>query len=266
MPDPFPSARPRAARLVPACLLVALTGTLAGALAGHPALAQVVTNESALSGLGPAPAAHTAHPAPAHPRTGPAPHGPHAARPSSGTPAPAVAKTTAAHPPPTPTIPAAPPPPPIIRPPEISVPLHPSPPPPETPVVPTAQGTVRDLRGGTRLTFAPGSADMNAAMIDRVKTFAAALLAAPEARGQVDAYASGTPDDASTPRRVSLSRGLAIRSILIHAGVASTRIYVRAIGLSGPPPDDAAPDHVDVTLSNVIASAPPAPTELRPNP
>ncbi|MBM9402476.1 hypothetical protein JUN65_12885 [Gluconacetobacter azotocaptans] len=265
MSDPLPSAYPRISRIVPACLLgIALTGTLAG----HPARAQVVTNDSALSGLGPAPAAH---PATVHPATSPRSHQPHGMRaPQAHTAAPAPAPSSAtpapaAHPPP-PTIPAAPPPPPIIRPPEVSVPLHPSPPPPETPVVPTAQGTVQDLPGGTRLTFAPGSADMNAAMSDRVKTFAAALLAAPEARGQIDAYASGTPDDSSTPRRVSLSRGLAIRSILIHAGVASTRIYVRAIGLSGSPPNETPPDHVDVTLSNVIASAPSAPTEPRPKP
>ncbi|MBB2202650.1 OmpA family protein [Gluconacetobacter tumulisoli] len=271
MSDPFPSARPRISRLVPTCLLVALTGTLAGAPAGSPARAQVVTNDSALSGLGPAPAAHpaTSHPATGHPAPASRSHGPRAPQahagatvPASSTPAP----TTPAHPPPAPTIPAAPPPPPIIRPPEVNVPLHPSPPPPDTPVVPTAQGTVLDLPGGTRLTFAPGSADMNAAMIDRVKTFAGALLASPDARGEIDAYASGTQDDASTPRRVSLSRGLAIRSILIHAGVASTRIYVRAIGLSGSPQDGTDPDHVDVTLSNVIASAPSAPTEPRPKP
>lgn len=187
--------------------------------------------------------------------------------------APQAASARPAAPAAPPPIPAAPPPPPIIRPPVVDVPLHPPAPPPETVAVAGATGTVQGLPAGLRLTFARDNADMNAAMIDRVKGFAATLLQVPYARAEIDATASGLPDDVSTPRRVSLSRGLAIRSILIHAGIASTRIYVRAIGL--PPagtPDGTNPDHVDVTRSDMVASpssaasSPPAPSEPRPAP
>ena len=41
----------------------------------------------------------------------------------------------------------------------------------------------------------------------------------------VMAYAAGTPEDPSTPRRLSLSRALAVRRVLMADGVASARIY-----------------------------------------
>ena len=49
-------------------------------------------------------------------------------------------------------------------------------------------------------------------------------------RLQLKAYASGTKDNASRARRLSLSRALAVRSYLIRQGVRSTRIDVRALG------------------------------------
>lgn len=56
-------------------------------------------------------------------------------------------------------------------------------------------------------------------------------------RLQLKAYASGTKDNASRARRLSLSRALAVRSYLIRQGVRSTRIDVRALGnkAEGPP-------------------------------
>lgn len=234
-----------------------------GGLAFTSAHAQVTTDDSALSAL---PAAKAPKPAPNRTAN---PHAP-AARPAASS-----APTTAApnHASPPPAIPAAPPPPPVIRPPVVDVPLHPPALPPEVPAKADAQGTVTDRPGGLRLTFAADSTDMNAAMIDGVKTFAATLLQAPYARAEIDATASGAADDVSTPRRLSLARGLAIRSILIHAGVATTRIYVRAIGVPAPAaakgsdsPNETSPDHVDVTRSDMVASAPPpspAPSEQR---
>ncbi|MFW7269611.1 hypothetical protein ACMAUO_16800 [Gluconacetobacter sp. Hr-1-5] len=247
----------------------AMLATLAalGGLALTPAHAQVTTDDSALSAL---PAARAPKPAPnrtATPRA-PAtqPSAPSAAAPTPTQPAPAHAG-------PLPAIPAAPPPPPVIRPPVVDVPLHPPALPPEVPAKADAQGSITDRPGGLRLTFAAGSTDMNAAMIDGVKRFAATLLQAPYARAEIDATASGAADDVSTPRRLSLARGLAIRSILIHAGVATTRIYVRAIGVPAPgaakrsdSPNETPPDHVDVTRSDMVASAPspsPAPSEQR---
>jgi hypothetical protein len=62
----------------------------------------------------------------------------------------------------------------------------------------------------------------------------------------VQAYAQGTKEDPSTPRRLSLSRGLAARAVLLNDGIASTRIYLRALGASDA--GDGPPNRVDVTL------------------
>ncbi|WP_342627017.1 hypothetical protein AAC691_11750 [Nguyenibacter vanlangensis] len=277
---PHTVRRPFASALAAPCILAALTA--GPVVPASVARAQVVTNDTALSTLG------AAHGTTTHKAAAAAGHSGHAARPPARRAAPArtepaggkaASGSAAGHVPPAPTIPAAPPPPPIIRPPVVDVPLHPPPPPPPTPVVADAKGVATDLPGGLRLTFAAGSADMNAAMIDRVKQFAAGLLRTPDARAEVDATASGSPDDVSTPRRVSLERGLAIRSILVHAGVATTRIYVRAIGLPSPgvasggvtslgAANETVPDHVDVTRSDMVASTskPPAPSEPHPAP
>ncbi|GAA4500423.1 OmpA family protein [Gluconacetobacter tumulicola] len=263
MPDIRPARSPRSGlRRPPASRALLAALSVLGGLAFTPVHAQVTTDDSALSAL---PGAKTPKPRPTH--TAPT-HPPAVTPPAKPAPAPA-------HPAPSPTIPAAPPPPPVIRPPVVDVPLHPPAPPPEIQAKADAQGAATDLPAGLRLTFAAGSADMNAAMIDRVKGFAATLLQVPYARAEIDATASGAADDVSTPRRLSLARGLAVRSILIHAGIASTRIYVRAIGV--PPPgakspdsvNETVPDHVDVTRSDMVASAPspsPAPSEQRPAP
>jgi len=59
----------------------------------------------------------------------------------------------------------------------------------------------------------------------------------------VTAYAGGDPADPSRARRTSLSRALAVRSALMEAGIRSTRIDVRALGLAA---GDGPPDRVDV--------------------
>jgi len=75
----------------------------------------------------------------------------------------------------------------------------------------------------------------------------------------VVAYAAGTPEDPSTARRLSLARALAVRSALIADGIASARIYVRALGAVA---GDSEPDRVDLAVlggnapSAVPASAP----------
>ncbi len=170
-------------------------------------------------------------------------------------PADATADTNASHMPAgvamPPPVPAAPPPPPVIKAPIINVPLHPEPPPPPVPVVASARGEASPIRGGTRITFGDGSADLNAATMQALRDFAASLKSDPAARAQIDAYGNGSPDDPSTPRRLSLSRGLAARAVLINAGIPSTRIYVRAIGR---PSDDGPPDRTDLTRSDLDAA------------
>ena len=58
-------------------------------------------------------------------------------------------------------------------------------------------------------------------------------------RLQLLAYASGTPEETSRARRMSLSRALAVRSYLIKQGVRNTRMDVRALGnnVQGSPAD-----------------------------
>ncbi len=59
------------------------------------------------------------------------------------------------------------------------------------------------------------------------------------------AYASVVGDQASTARRVSLSRALSVRAYLIDAGVNNMRINVQAEGDKNPGGD---PDRVEVFL------------------
>ena len=68
----------------------------------------------------------------------------------------------------------------------------------------------------------------------------------------VRGYAAGTLGDPSMARRLSLSRSLAVRNVLIAEGINSAQIYVRALGsnLTGEPAD-----RVDVTLSGTNSAA-----------
>lgn len=250
-----------------ALALILVATALAAERPGRPALAQA--SQQALDSLQPAPAAH--HPA----------HGRHAARHGHAHAATGARKAAgaAARPPAAsgpaavgapPPIPAAPPPPPVIAAPVVAVPLHPEPPPPPVPVVAQAAGNASRLAQGTRITFGKGSADLNAATMQALRDFAASLRADPAARADLDAFAAGGPDDPSTPRRLSLSRGLAARAVLINAGTPATRIYVRVIGA---PSDGGPADRVDLArvanpnqpaasgAGRTAASAPsPAPT------
>jgi outer membrane protein OmpA-like peptidoglycan-associated protein len=207
-----------------------------------PALAQTQGDQRALDALGPTKGAATqsAH-ATATPHHHPAHHAAHAAVNHKQAPA----KPAAVGPPP--VIPAAPPPPPAFKAPVTDVPLHPEPPPPPVPVVATAVGTAGSIDGGSRITFGNGSADLNPATMQALLDFVAQLKANPDARAQIDAYSAGTADDPSTPRRMSLARGLAARAVLINGGIPSTRIYVRAIG---QPHDSGPADRVDITRSD----------------
>ena len=231
MPDFLPA--PVLLRIGTVGLVLAMSGPI---LAG-PARSQ--SNQRALDALGPA---HSAPGHPAHPRTA---HHTRIVR----HPAPA---STAAAAVPSPVIPAAPPPPPAIKAPELHVPLHPEPPPPPVPVVATAVGAVSGIQGGSRITFGSGSADLNPTGMQALQALTARMKADPESRAQVEAYGSGTSDDPSTPRRMSLARGIAARAVLINGGIASTRIYVRAIGQPG---DGSPADRIDVILSDPLPAA-----------
>jgi outer membrane protein OmpA-like peptidoglycan-associated protein len=202
------------------------------------ALGQVTTNDKALEALQPpAAAARPASTAPAPTPAAPTP----AAKPT--TPHHAPRKPAPAHPPPKktplPQVPAAPPPNPVIAPPPPVLPQHARESPPPVPIRPNAIGTVTKIDGGTRLTFGPGSADLNDATDAALIEIAGAARADKQIEVTITAWAPGTAEDPSTPRRLSLDRALAARAVLIHEGVESERIHAVAkgfidIGASNP--------------------------------
>ena len=249
--SPAAHAAALACGLVPA-LVSALIWGVPSAIAIAPlvvapwtarAATQAGGDQRALDSLGPSHASSSSSHRAAQHRAHAARHA-RTARAVAPTAAPVAAKT--------PPIPARPPPPPVFKAPVIDVPLHPEPPPPPVPVVASATGSASSIGETERITFGSGSPDFNASMMAALQAFAARLRTEPEARAEIDAYAGGTADDPSTPRRMSLARGLAARAVLINAGIPSTRIYVRVIG---QPHDDGPADRVDLTSPEAAAPA-----------
>ena len=95
--------------------------------------------------------------------------------------------------------------------------------------------------------FAGGSSELPGGAEGDLQAIADQLEASDTLRAQVKAYADGSTGSASSARRLSLSRALAVRSILIEMGVRSTRIDVRALGDRN---EGGAPDRVDVLVIN----------------
>jgi outer membrane protein OmpA-like peptidoglycan-associated protein len=136
-------------------------------------------------------------------------------------------------------------------------PIAPAPPaaeaaPPPPAVSDKAATSAAPTVAGLRVTFASGQSDLSPESVSAIKQFTAATPSG-EASFNVMAYAMGSPDDPSTARRVSLSRAMVVRSALIADGVASSRIYVRALGAQS---GDGPADRVDV---NVAGSSDPGP-------
>lgn len=227
-------------RLLAAVALLALCRT-------SPAGAQVSVDQGALDSLGtPAPAAR---PAPVAKPSAPARHP--AMHPSSRHDAPHAPAKPNAPPAKPPVVPATPPPRAVLPPVEPTVPTRPAPAPP-VPVVADAPDTVSPLPGGLRVVFGAGRSDLNPAAVAALRDLAATLKAEPAATLDVNAWSAGTADDPSTPRRLSLARALAVRAVLISEGIASPRIYVRALGSDNGNP----PDRAEVTRT--AGAAPPA--------
>lgn len=236
--------RPRVIRIV---VLLALLGPAA-------AVAQTTVNPGALDRLQP---------------SGPAARSPAikpAAKPASATKAapahrPPASKAEPAHrnapapratklrPGPPPAVPRTPPPA-VVLPPVTTEPVHPVPPPPPVPIIPGAEGVASPITGGVRITFGAGKAELNPVTEAAIRNLGASVKGNPAADLNLYAFAAGVPDDPSTPRRLSLSRALAVRAVLISEGIASTRIYPRALGASASPlgPDGPA-DRVDIVLA-----------------
>ena len=122
-------------------------------------------------------------------------------------------------------------------------------------MIPNAAGDVSSIAGGLRVTFGVGKTDLNPTTVAALHDFGKAVAPNPTADVNIYAYAAGAPDDPSTPRRLSLSRALAARAVLLSDQIPSTRIYVHALGAT---PSSGPPDRVDVQLAGT-APSPPAP-------
>ena len=209
------------------------------------AAAQISTSDQSLDALKPTPPAAGAKPAPKHaPRT--QSHAKRSAHTAPATPtAKSPPKATQAKPPP--PLPTAPPANPVIAPPPFVMPAHKPPPAPPVPVKAGAAGTATGLPGSlTRITFGPGTSDLNPATAAAIRAIATAAIAHPAQIITITAWCGGTNDDPSTPRRISLDRALAARAVLINAGVVSERIHAVAKGFTDI--GDGPADRVDISV------------------
>lgn len=238
-------------------------------LTAGAAVAQVTVDPRALDALKPESAAPATPPksAPAKPRQ--------PARAAPAKPAPAKPQVAAPVPPPPapppPVVPAAPPPPPVIPPP-VAVPTRPVPPPTPAVVTADAPGEASAIVGGIRITFGTNRTDLNPATSEALRGLASYASGSPNSVFNVTAYAAGTPEDPSSPRRLSLGRALTVRSMLISQGFASPRIYVKALGATTPAFAEGPPDRVDITVTGMSQPAagqsgqtPPVPAASRPD-
>jgi outer membrane protein OmpA-like peptidoglycan-associated protein len=135
-----------------------------------------------------------------------------------------------------------------------------APPPPPAGSAPPAPPLVSDTAAtkaaptttGLRLTFAPDASDLSPESAASIKQLTASAPPGDDTTFEVQAFAPGKPDDPSTARRISLSRAMSVRAALVADGVASARIFVRALGEqygSGPP------DRVDIAVNGTPGSA-----------
>lgn len=155
-----------------------------------------------------------------------------------------------------PSIPAEAPRPAVITPPDFPVVLHP-------PVPAAVVQPEKDSNSQTeplqpdalRVLFDTNRTAMNAATIEAIRHYAEEMAPQTETRLVLHSYAAVPGNDISMPRRLALSRALAVRSLLIQAGIATTRIYPIAQGR--PDSTDTAPaDRLDI-----LPEANPAPSD-----
>jgi outer membrane protein OmpA-like peptidoglycan-associated protein len=125
--------------------------------------------------------------------------------------------------------------------------LQPALPPPST-TPPAPAISPLPLPPTVQLVFEAGKADLTPADAAAIQDLARAIPAPAADSVSVTAYAAGKSDDPSTARRLSLSRGLAVRSVLMASGVPSAQIYVRALGST---PSDGPADRVELTVAPI---------------
>jgi len=106
-------------------------------------------------------------------------------------------------------------------------------PPPLTPVAIPALRSESSPSSQRTLSFAQDKTDLNDAAKAELTTVAENVKKS-QASVRVEAYATGTAEQASVARRISLSRALAIRAFLIDKGVNALSINVQALGNKKP--------------------------------
>lgn len=248
------------------CFRSLLPGLLLGSALLHAGHAQVATNLDALPGTNNTDSHKTVRkssskPSPDTYKTSPRTTQTEAAQrieePPSPIPAPS---STGAGYTTVPGVPETAPPAPIIAPPFVPIERHP-------PVLPQEVIPVQDA--GThaealnnqdlRILFSHEDARLDKATIDSVNSLGKTLAQYPEKRLLLKSYATLRDDDMSMQRRLSLARALAVRSILIRSGIATTRIYPIAYGRPNTGPIPASNTHgnyLDIVIEeNPVISA-----------
>jgi outer membrane protein OmpA-like peptidoglycan-associated protein len=115
-------------------------------------------------------------------------------------------------------------------------------------MVPAPAASPEPLPAPVRLVFDSGKTDLTPDEEAAIRDLAHAIPTPAVSSVNVVAYAAGKPDDPSTARRVSLSRGMAVRSVLLASGVPSAQIYVRALGATA---SDGPADRVELTVARI---------------
>jgi len=273
--DPGPPSSRRPLRQNPPVLartcLPALT--LAAALCGAaPALAQVTLDLNALNALPngtseqprsrSTPAVRHIRPLrplplPPEPPTTAATSPPVAETTPTPGPTPAKPVVTASRQPPAAAPPSTTPPanaPPATAPPAAVIPAGPPAlPPPQTttPAPPVAASSVPIQ---ATVTFTPDQSTLSPEATQKLTSLGHEADGSATATINVLAYAPADQHDPSAARRMSLERALAVRNVLMAAGVPSARIYLRALGSEA---GAGSPDRAEITLlgANLPATA-----------
>jgi outer membrane protein OmpA-like peptidoglycan-associated protein len=120
--------------------------------------------------------------------------------------------------------------------------------PPASTTVATPAATPSPFPPTVRLMFGTGQSELSPGDEATIRDLARSMPAPSVNSVDVVAYAAGRQDDPSTARRLSLSRGMAVRSVLLESGVPSSQIYVRALGSAVP---DGPPDRVELTVTPI---------------
>lgn len=135
----------------------------------------------------------------------------------------------------------------IVKPMEAKPAVYPAEPPPATKMsgYHRAPAAAVPTLAGMSVSFAKAASDLSPEAIATLDALAAQLQAMPDMRIQIRAYAESEDGNASTARRLSLSRALMVRSHLTDKGIKPARLDVRALGSET---DKAPTDRADIVF------------------